>query len=523
MSRPQEKLAAALSALKNLQDQGRHAISGTDLARADREALRRAGFLQQVIRGWYLPVRPGDAPGGTAAWYAGMREFIAAYSNQRFGAAWHVNPEQSLLLRSGDRTLPRQLQIWAVAGTNQTVTLLHGCSLFIYRAPKLLAASAVADCGGLRLAETAAALAAAGPAHFQRAPLAVQIALASLPDASDLLRVLLEGDQPAAAARLAGALRAGGRNALADEILGAMRGAGYVMTETNPFDQPLAAVLPAGRPESPYVQRLRLMWAAMRLPVMAAFPALPKRRINVVALMREIDARYVADAYHSLSIEGYRVSAALIEKVRQGNWNPSGSPQDRAVQDAMAARGYFEAHNAVKDDAARILKGENPGAVLRAGLPRWYQALFSPSVQAGLLQPIDLAGYRNDQVYIRGALHVPLPKEAVRECMPVLFDLLEAEPSPQVRAVLGHFVFVYIHPYMDGNGRLGRFLMNLMLAAGGAGWVVVPVQRRDEYMQALEQASSFGDIGPFSRFIAKLARAQLAKPPHASGQAMELA
>jgi Fic family protein len=36
-----------------------------------------------------------------------------------------------------------------------------------------------------------------------------------------------------------------------------------------------------------------------------------------------------------------------------------------------------------------------------------------------------------------------------------------------VRAALGHFLFVYIHPYMDGNGRLARFLMNLMLVDAG--------------------------------------------------------
>jgi hypothetical protein len=40
--------------------------------------------------------------------------------------------------------------------------------------------------------------------------------------------------------------------------------------------------------------------------------------------------------------------------------------------------------------------------------------------------------------------------------MPVLFDLIAAEPHPGVRAVLGHFFFVYIHPYMDGNGRLQK-------------------------------------------------------------------
>ena len=127
----------------------------------------------------------------------------------------------------------------------------------------------------------------------------------------------------------------------------------------------------------------------------------------------------MTDAYHSLSIEGYRVTATLIEKIRDGNWNPDGDEKDRATRDAMAARGYFETHNLVKEDLVRVIKGDNAGTVFRNALPRWYQALFSPSVQAGILKASDLAGYRNDQVFIRGALHVPLSKEAVRDCMPV--------------------------------------------------------------------------------------------------------
>jgi Fic family protein len=97
--------------------------------------------------------------------------------------------------------------------------------------------------------------------------------------------------------------------------------------------------------------------------------------------------------------------------------------------------------------------------------------------------------------------------------MPALFELLEAETEPSVRAVLGHFVFVYIHPYMDGNGRLGRFLMNLMLVSAGYVWTVIPVQQRDQYMQVLEQASSFGNIGPFADLLADLVRAQSKAPP----------
>jgi Fic family protein len=314
------------------------------------------------------------------------------------------------------------------------------------------------------------------------------------------------------AGRLAGGFRAIGRVALADEIVGAMRSAGHGVNEVNPFEKPLPALLPGGRPESPYVQRLRLMWADMRESVIAAFPQTPGAPKDVDALLRDVEARYVTDAYHSLSIEGYRVTATLIEKIRDGNWNPDRDEKDRATRDAMAARGYFEAHNFVKEDLVRVIKGENAGTVFRNALPRWYQALFSPSVQAGLLKASDLAGYRNDQVFIRGALHVPPSKEAVRDCMPVLFELLEAEVEPQVRAVLGHFLFVYIHPYMDGNGRLTRFLMNLMLATAGYVWTVIPVERRNDYMSVLEQASSFANIAPFAAFIAELAQAQAKEP-----------
>lgn len=508
MPSPQEKLGTALEALRILQQRGLQAIPGTELSRSNREALQRGGFLKEVIRGWYIPSRPDETAGDTTAWYASVREFVAGYARTRFEDRWHVNPEQSLLLCSGERTAPRQIQIWATEGTNQTVKLLHGCSLFIYRAPDLLASSPVQDCGGLRLVELPAALVAASPTLFVQSPMSAQIALASLPDASDVLRVLLAGSHPAVAGRLAGAFRAIGRPALADEILGAMRGAGYVVTEANPFEKPLPALLPGGRAESPYVQRLRLMWAEMRERVIAAFPPAPRAPADVDALLKDVEARYVTDAYHSLSIEGYRVSATLIEKVRGGNWNPDANEKDRAMRDAMAARGYFETHNLVKEDLVRIVKGENAGSVFRHALARWYQALFSPSVQAGILKSTDLAGYRNDQVFIRGARHVPLPKEAVRECMPVLFELLEAEPAPEVRAVLGHFLFVYIHPYMDGNGRLGRFLMNLMLASAGFVWTVIPVQQRNTYMHALEQASSFRSIAPFAAFVAELAQAQ---------------
>lgn len=124
-----------------------------------------------------------------------------------------------------------------------------------------------------------------------------------------------------------------------------------------------------------------------------------------------------------------------------------------------------------------------------------------PSVTAGLLKAQDLAGYRGHPVYIRNAANVPPPVEAVRHMMPAMFERLESEPQACVRAVLEHFAFVFTHPYPDGNGRMGRFLMNAMMASGGYPWRVIDLEHCSEYMAALDEASSRKNIVPFAAFV----------------------
>ena len=114
-----------------------------------------------------------------------------------------------------------------------------------------------------------------------------------------------------------------------------------------------------------------------------------------------------------------------------------------------------------------------------------------------------MAGYRNTRVFISGSKHIPPSPEAIRDVIPSLFDLLKEESEPSVRAVLGHFIFMFLHPYIDGNGRIGRFLMNAMLASGGYPWMVIPLSDRNKYMEALEKASVNQDIKSFVSFIAK--------------------
>ncbi len=123
---------------------------------------------------------------------------------------------------------------------------------------------------------------------------------------------------------------------------------------------------------------------------------------------------------------------------------------------------------------------------------------------AGIIKASDIVGYRTNQVYIRNSMHTPLNSEAVRDAMPVLFDLLKTEEEAWVRAVLGHFMFTFIHPYMDGNGRMGRFLMNVMLASGGYRWTIIQKEIRYKYMSALERASVQEKISDFASLLASL-------------------
>jgi Fic/DOC family protein len=504
MATPSQKLAESLEVLQNIQGRGVVAIRSQDLTRTHRERLIKSGFLQEVIKGWYIASRPDEQAGESTSWYTAFWAFSASYLGRRFDQDWCLSPEQSLALHAGNWTVPRQLLVRAKKPRNNVTNLPHNTSLLDIRA-ELPGADATETIEGMRLFSLPAALIACSPNAYRQNPTDIRTALTLVSDASDLLQRLLEGGHSTIAGRLAGAFRNIGRNDIADNITGTMEAAGYTIRETDPFDAASPIVF-SRRESSPYVSRLRILWTQMRKEVLKDFPAVPDRVTDKSAYLKQIDDLYTSDAYHSLSIEGYRVSPELIERVREGDWNPEIGGGDQEHRNAMAARGYWQAFQSVKESIEKILAGENPGATVRQDHANWYRELWAPSVTAGILKPADLAGYRNAPVYIRRSMHAPPSPEAVRDLMSTFLDLLEEETDPAARVVLGHFVFVYIHPYMDGNGRIGRFLMNAMMAAGGYPWTIIPIEKRQGYMAALESASVDQDIKPFSRLLAQLVK-----------------
>jgi len=152
-------------------------------------------------------------------------EFCARYCDERFGEQWHLSPEQSLFLHGERTVIPDQLVVHSPKATNNDIKLLFGTTLYDLKVAEMPATAALTVRDGLRLFSPAAALVRVPESFFQLYPLETQVVMASLADASDLLRLLLNGGHSAKAGYLAKAFRQTGRGELADEIVRAMKGA----------------------------------------------------------------------------------------------------------------------------------------------------------------------------------------------------------------------------------------------------------------------------------------------------------
>ncbi len=503
MASPSDKLAESLEVLRTLQDEnGKAVIKAEELSRTHKERLLANGFIQEVIKGWFIASRPERPKDDTTSWYTSFWDFVNVYLSSRFNDNWCLSPGQSLQLHAGNRTVPKQLLVRSPKARNKVTGLIFSTSIFDIRTT-LPVKGEIYSMDGLNIYSLESGLIACGADFFTRHSTDARTCLAMVKDGSGLLAKLLDGGHSVVAGRLSGAFRNIGKDTIADEIIKTMKSVSYDVRETDPFADKLPVFLNS-RKLSPYVNRIKIMWSEMRQTVIDNFPKTIGLPDNIDDYLKQVEDSYSEDAYHSLSIEGYLVTPELIERVRSGNWNPDKNKKDIEQKNAMAARGYYLAFQEVRKSIKSILHGENSGLIVDKDHGTWYRELFAPSVTAGILKASDLAGYRSGPVYIKGSMHTPPNHEAVKDSMPAFFDLLKEETEASVRVVLGHFIFVYIHPYIDGNGRIARFLMNTMLASGGYKWTVIPVERRDDYMSALEKASINNDIAEFTKFISNL-------------------
>jgi len=114
--------------------------------------------------------------------------------------------------------------------------------------------------------------------------------------------------------------------------------------------------------------------------------------------------------------------------------------------------------------------------------------------------------YRNQNVIISGAKHTPPDFIIVPDEMKEFINWYEKEAyklHPIEKAAYLHGVFVGIHPFVDGNGRTSRLLMNLELMKNGYPPTVIRAENRLEYYNALDKAHTTGNYYDFTKLVAE--------------------
>ena len=143
------------------------------------------------------------------------------------------------------------------------------------------------------------------------------------------------------------------------------------------------------------------------------------------------------------------------------------------------------------------------------------QLLDEPTVKdihSILMENIFAGGfYRNVNVRITGAQHIPPePNEAYRQIKNFFADLTwKYKDDPITLAAWTHAEFVRIHPFIDGNGRTSRLIMNYQLLAHKLVPVSIPKLDRLEYFKRLEEYALSGNIEPFADYVAELEEKRL--------------
>jgi Fic family protein len=128
-------------------------------------------------------------------------------------------------------------------------------------------------------------------------------------------------------------------------------------------------------------------------------------------------------------------------------------------------------------------------------------------VHALLMRGIDdqnAGKYRNGQVRVAGATFMPPPAQKIQTMIGELLQTLSQNPDelrPIELAAFFHHKFVYIHPFLDGNGRTARLLTNVILMKNGYPFTVLLKVDRPKYLRALSEADN-GNLIPFANFVA---------------------
>lgn len=207
------------------------------------------------------------------------------------------------------------------------------------------------------------------------------------------------------------------------------------------------------------------------------------------ALRRVMEETYYHHIYHTVAIEGNTLTLSEIRHILETRY-------------AVPGKSLEEQNEVIGMHAA--MKYINTTLVSRIGSVTIDDMLEIHRRVLGYVDPVEAGRFRRTQVLV--GHHIPPHPRDVEKQMQEFTQWLNSEDAmnlhPVEFAALAHYKLVYIHPFIDGNGRTSRLLMNLILMQAGYPPITIRKEQRSEYYHVLEVANE-GDVRPFIRFIAK--------------------
>ncbi len=210
---------------------------------------------------------------------------------------------------------------------------------------------------------------------------------------------------------------------------------------------------------------------------------------NSAAFQRARQEMYYLHVYHTTAIEGNTLSLEQMRSIMETGL-------------AVPGKSIMEHNEVIGLNSA--LQYINTTLMNRIGGVRVQDILEIHRRVIGYVDPMEGGQVRTTQVFVGS--HVPPSPADVITLLEEFVDWMNSEEMQSLHpvefAALVHYKLVYIHPFLDGNGRTSRLLMNMVLMRAGYPPVIVKVSDRHEYYDTLKMANK-GDIRPFIRFIAR--------------------
>ncbi len=191
--------------------------------------------------------------------------------------------------------------------------------------------------------------------------------------------------------------------------------------------------------------------------------------------------------YSSNALEGNSLTETETKVVLEDGITIGGKP----LRDHYEASGHSEAYNLLLD-----LSKKN--RITQKDILTLHQLFY------WRIDKENAGKYRKTKVIIPGSNYIPPPANEIPDLMKKFvknIPLLKRKYHPVEFSALIHKEFAAIHPFVDGNGRIARLLMNLCLLQQGYTITIIPPIKRVDYIDTLEIAHTKGDSKPFINFI----------------------